>query len=194
MSRKDIILLQSLIDYVNDVKPYHTKFREVTSQIFFGDKLNVNVKEAYSLETHLQNVWTRDDLGGSMLYGMSEGLDSDRTYRLPATIFPRFSLNDAVGQTPVGDDPATLDFADVDQNGVPDSEDPWLGVKTPSHQRQSDAVPVNAPVISVSQEIVSEGPVSGHWEVISNLTIIIDDVGELIYGFDPFSYVINDDR
>jgi hypothetical protein len=126
-------LTQALIDYINDVKPFHTKFRETASQIFFEDQFNVNVSENYIVESHFKNSWGRDDLGGFGLQKLSEGDLDDATYTLPATVFSNFSLNDGinVGQTPVGNDPATLNadgsgFPFIDSgDGIPDSETPW---------------------------------------------------------------------
>ena len=167
---KNTVLVQSLVDYVNDVKPYHTKFREVTSQIFLNDSFNVGIKEDHSWSLFFQNVWTRDDIGGYTLYNLSEGSEIDRTIYLPPTIFSRFSLNDSLnyGQSPLGDDPATLDLTDINAlgdfdnfgfsnnpydipgvgNGISDSEEPWTGDRTASHQRESDQIPVAAEVLS----------------------------------------------
>jgi len=134
MTSKSDTLTQSLIDYINDVKPYHTKFRDVSSQIFFSDSFNVNVKDDHSINYYLQNVWGRDDVGGYLLTNLSEGDVSDQTYHLPDTIFPRFSLTDYPNQTPPGDDPSTATLID-----------PWLTVA-------GDFVPGNA------YTIVSMGP------------------------------------
>lgn len=73
MTNKSDTLTQSLIDYINDVKPYHTKFRDVSSQIFFTDSFNVNFKENHTILYNLQNVWGRSDVNGFSLTNMSEG-------------------------------------------------------------------------------------------------------------------------
>jgi len=127
MTTKINTLTKSLIDYISDVKPYHTKFRDVMSQIMFNDDFNVNIKDDFNLEVHLQNMWGRDDLGGYLLSNMSEGSAADQSYSIPATVFPRFSLNDRLnfGQTPPGDDPASQDLSDPNNNGIPNSEEPW---------------------------------------------------------------------
>ena len=78
MSKKDTALLKSLIGYVNDVKPYHTKFREITSELYFSDKFNVTVKDSHFIEAFFQNVWDRDSIGGETLYRMSNQLESDK--------------------------------------------------------------------------------------------------------------------
>lgn len=90
MSTKSDILTQSLIDYINDVKPYHSKFRDVSSQIFFQESFNVNINENFNIDIDFKNHWGRDDKGGYLLTNMSEGALVDKTYILPATVFPRF--------------------------------------------------------------------------------------------------------
>lgn len=185
------ILTQSLIDYITDVKPYHTKFRDVTSQIFFSDSLNVNFQEDHSFQVYLQNIWTKDDVGGFLLSNISEGQPVDQTYIIPATIFPRFSLNDWLNyaQSPNGDDPSLTSLTSTITAGIPDLDNPWAGQTSisSSHQLGSDQVPVSANVISVTQEIVSQSAGIGNWQVISNFTIVIDISGEALYGFEPSS-------
>lgn len=186
MTTKSDILTQSLIDYILDIKPFHTKFRNVTSQIFFSDKLNANVKEHYMLEAHLQNMWGRDDLGGYTLSNMSEGALADKSYILPAVIFPRFSLNDSLqwGQTPPGDDPTDQNLTDTDADGIPDVDDPWTGQKTASHQTGNDMIPVEAPIINTTQSITGQALVSGQWVVTSTILIEFHNEPELLYQFD----------
>src|ERR1035437_1740352 len=73
MANKSDLLTQSLIDYINDVKPYHTKFRDITSQIFFNDSMHVNMKEDYLIQSNFQNSWSVDDIGGYLLSNVSDG-------------------------------------------------------------------------------------------------------------------------
>jgi hypothetical protein len=91
MSTKDNELLQSLVEYVNDVKPYHTKFREITSELFFSDSFNANIRDTHSIEIFLQNVWDRDSIGGESLVRMCSNIDVDRFFNLPPTVYPRFT-------------------------------------------------------------------------------------------------------
>ena len=190
MTTKSNNLTKSLIDYIKDVKPYRTKFRDILSQIIFNDDFNVNVTDDFKLEVNFQNTWGRDDAGGHLLINMSEGSIVDQSYSIPATIFPRFSLNDRLnfGQTPHGDDPATQDLSDLNFNGIPDVEEPWTGGFTPSHQKHDDMIPVSVNIISASQV----GP---------NFVILFDISGETLYGFDHSTiqftvngipYLIND--
>src|ERR1035437_7795942 len=104
-------LLSSFIDYVNDVKPYHSKVKEFLSELFFTDSFNVNIIENLNWTLYHQNVWTRDDVGGYNLQRLCEGIPLDQTFRIPAAIWPRWSI-DHTGQTPPGDDPALLNGND----------------------------------------------------------------------------------
>ena len=132
MTTRDVTLLNSLAAYVQDVKPYHTKVREFLSQLFFTDSFNVNVTESLSLGLYLQNIWTVDSLGGYSLHRMCEGIPLDQTFRIPAAVWPRWSLNDHLGQTPPGDDPAVA--------ALDDGSASWTGAFSSSHQLGSDHV------------------------------------------------------
>lgn len=107
MASRDITLLNSLIDYVLDVKPYHTKIKEFLSELFFEDSFNVNVTDKLDMSVYHQNVWTRDDVGGYHLQRLCEDIPGDKKFRIPAAVWPRFSLTDTPGQTPGGYDSAS---------------------------------------------------------------------------------------
>jgi hypothetical protein len=124
---RDTRLISSLINYTLDIKPYHTKLRQFLSELYFADDITVSfIGEHCQKDIYLQNVWTKDDVGSTFLQSVSEGLELDRRMPLPATVFPRFSLNTFLdwGQTPPGDDPATIDLEDLNNDGIPDSEMP----------------------------------------------------------------------
>lgn len=104
MASRDVTLLNSLVDYVLDVKPYHTKIKQFLSELFFEDSFNVNVTEKLDWTLYHQNIWTRDDVGGYRLQRLCEGIVGDKKFRIPAAVWPRFSLTDNPGQTPPGDD------------------------------------------------------------------------------------------
>ena len=107
MTSRDITLLNSLVDYVKDIKPYHTKIKEFLSEIYFEDSFNVNVTDNIIFNLYHQNVWTRDDIGGYQLQRLCEGISNDKTFRIPAAVWPRTSIDDNLPmQTPPGDDPA----------------------------------------------------------------------------------------
>ena len=127
MSRKEFTLRQSLVDYINDIKPYHTKFRDITTELAFEEQLNVNVLDKFNLGGYFQNIWTKDDHGYKLdnmvkgidhnpLSNISEGLAIDKIFKIPDAIFPRF--------------------------------------ETVTYQ-QSDQAPIVANTLSVSEEIVS---------------------------------------
>lgn len=79
MIKKDVKLLGSLIDYVKDIKPYHSKLREFASELLFEDKCNLNIIDDMNLDLYFQNIWTRNDPGGFSLSKIAEGIESDRT-------------------------------------------------------------------------------------------------------------------
>lgn len=154
MARRDVKLLGSLVDYVKDVKPYHTKLREFASELIFNDKFNTNVIDDQQWVIHLQNVWGREHAGGHVLSKIAEGIEDDRTFRIPPTVWPHFSINDHLGQEPRGDDPAT-EYFDSDGDGLPDSDDPYVGSRNSSHFKGSDWIPVPAVVLDVDVAITS---------------------------------------
>lgn len=120
-------LITSLIGYVKDVKPYHSKLRDFTSEIFFSDEVNVAVVDGQpELQVGLRNIWTRAE--DERLSRLSEGTAFDQIIDIPPMVLPRFSLNTFLnyGQTPPGNDPASLDLTDSDADGTPDSEDPYV--------------------------------------------------------------------
>lgn len=120
MTSRDVTLLNSLVDYVLDVKPYHTKIKQFLSELFFEDSFNANVTDSLSWNVYHQNQWTRDDVGGYYLQKLCEGIQADLTFRIPAAVWPRRSIDDDIGQTPPGDDPAEWD-------GITSSESHFLG-------------------------------------------------------------------
>jgi hypothetical protein len=54
--------------------------------------MNVNVKDSHSIEAFFQNIWTRSDIGGESLIKMSDGIESDKTFKIPPSVFPRFTV------------------------------------------------------------------------------------------------------
>jgi diacylglycerol kinase family enzyme len=45
--------VQGLVDFVNDIKPYHTKIVEVLVEYVQTDKVNVTVNDDFSFHIHL---------------------------------------------------------------------------------------------------------------------------------------------
>lgn len=148
------VVLQALQDYLNDVKPYHTKLRELEADYIFSDQMDVVfLEDDIFTRINLQNVWGKDHAGGWRMFGTSDG--STKQWRIPPVVIPRFSLNTIAGQTPIGDDPATPGVLGGGGIGVPPGEVPWFGVADPaswknhvshSHQRGSDRVPYSLQV------------------------------------------------
>lgn len=179
-------LLSSLVDYVNDVKPYHVKIKSLSNELQFSDSFILIATDEHRIDVYLQDIWTTLDVGGYYLYTISEGLEADRYFRIPATIFPRFSLNDHVpGQTPPGDDPASLSMDDSTNNGIPDAEQPWTGGITSSHFSGGDHLPVKAKIIS-SDVYIHPGSTSfvlGVYYYTFDMIFTIDREPAVRYGF-----------
>jgi hypothetical protein len=153
----------------------------MTTSLQFTDKFTATITELLNTKIYLQNVWTRDDFGGETLYNFSAGTTNDQTFFIPATVFPRFSSNDSLNsfQTPYGTDPASVDLTDGNNDGIPDSEEPWSGLPGyKSHQLGSDQIPVDVPAISVSRIITSVTQGSTPLSVTFNydLAIVIENI------------------
>lgn len=143
--------ISSLVKYVLDVKPYHTKLLGFTSEVSFADRLELAFAEAPLQHTiYHQNVWGAADI--PTLGIVSDGTDASKTFVIPATVMPRFSVTDAVdyGQLPIGDDQALSDLTDANADGVPDSSYPWPDSATWSHQLGADIVPVRLKVTALN--------------------------------------------
>lgn len=66
-------LTSSLISYIEDIKPYHTKLRDVSSRLFFNDSIKTKIVESYNDILIFQNKWSIDDIGGFFLSNLSGG-------------------------------------------------------------------------------------------------------------------------
>lgn len=102
-NNSDVTLLTSLIRYIEDVKPYHTKLKDYVSELVFEDSFNVNVTDDHSIRLFHQNVWGRDDHGGYRLTKLCDSINGDRFFRIPAALWPRFTTTDRINQYPPGD-------------------------------------------------------------------------------------------
>lgn len=154
MARRDVKLIGSLVDYVQDIKPYHTKLREFASELIFNDAFNVSVIDDHHMQIYMQNIWTRDDLGCHSLSIISEGTEADRFFKIPATIWPHFSFDDQTAN---------------DVEGAPLSDDPWLTSANTSHFPASDWVPV--PAVVTGYDILLKGPVEKNHGTGPNLVL-----------------------
>jgi hypothetical protein len=153
---RDTRLVESLIKYVKDIKPYHVKLKNFTSELFFKDKFNAAFfKEDMTKAIYLQNVWTKNDVGGWQLSNVSDGVERDRYIRLPATIFPRFAADVFEGQTPPGDDPGG-----------------GLSVEwSYAHQTGADEAPYELDVISTKVSVLAVNLVGGTYQVEYDIAV-----------------------
>lgn len=151
--------ITSLVKYVLDVKPYHTKLLGFTSEVNFRDSLGLSLTDSQPQHTiHHQNIWGSADI--PTLATVSDGTDASRTIVIPSTVMPRFSVTDSVNysQAPVGDDQALIDLTDSNADGVPDAAYPWGGTPTFSHQMGADIIPVRLRVTSLTITVTSATP------------------------------------
>lgn len=179
-------LLQSLVGYFNDVKPYHSKLNDLTSELFFNEELiHVNVQEKQFTEVMMQGIWDAADRGGESLVRIMTGDASDLTFNIPWAIFPRFSLNDSLnfGQTPHGHDPATSDLTDLNTNGIPDSEQTWTGDQSSSHFNGDDEIAVAARVSDLRVEITQSFLNGTVYEYEYSIHFTIDAAEAIAFGF-----------
>lgn len=178
-------LLNALNNYVLDIKPYHTKIKNLSSELTFNDSFNISVTDSQFVSFYFQNIWDINSIGGFKLLHTSSGNDADRFIKIPNLIFPRFSLNDSISynQTPVGDDPATFDFTDANNDDFPDSDSPWLGDPSNSHFTGSDQLAVIAPITSIYTVITSSVLNSGTYQYYFNVHFSIDPTEANTYGF-----------
>lgn len=147
--------VSALVKYLNDVKPYHTKLLSFTSGIEFNETLSLGFAEAplQHVITH-KNIWGSDDIASLAI--VSDGSEASRTFVLPPTVMPRFSVTDSVNyqQSPIGDDQALNDLTDTG-DGVPDASYPWPGQPSPSHQLGSDIIPVQLTILSLQVNVTA---------------------------------------
>ena len=81
MVAKNDIYIGSLIDYINDIKPYHCKITEIIETFNFSDNINVSVTDKDKWSVHLGSTWS------NAYY--SDGLKT--RYVLPPFLTPRYS-------------------------------------------------------------------------------------------------------
>jgi len=84
-------LVNSLIDYVKDIKPYHVKLRDFISELQFLDSMMVSFPED-KLEhlLHFTNVWGKDTFGAPEMSFISDGITS--SYKIPYCVKPKHDL------------------------------------------------------------------------------------------------------
>ncbi len=191
--------LNALQKYLLDIKPYHTKLKELRADYIFEDQMAVTfIDELPFTKVNLQNCWGKDDVGGWRLSTISDGSQSMKTFRLPATIIPRYSLNtgdiDHIS-VPPGYDPATPSNLGGAGAGVPAGEIPWFGTAdadswlnnfTWSHQLGSDTIPYEIPLLRTQFVAISFSLLSATKIRVLFFTINYLDYqfGETVLGYD----------
>lgn len=81
MFNQDSIDVRSLISYVNDIKPYHTKVLEVEVEYTSNENIGVGITEKHEIDTQLSSMWD--------VNSVSDGVRT--TYRIPPVVLPRRS-------------------------------------------------------------------------------------------------------
>lgn len=75
------LYIESLVDFILDTKPYHSKLTEVIQELRFSDKINVKIKDNDFLTAKLSSIWSKIHYS-----------DGWRTrFLLPPTFTPRYS-------------------------------------------------------------------------------------------------------
>ena len=79
--RTDSLDVNSLVSYINDIKPFHSKLTDVTIEYQANDNMYVKFSEDHSMSMVFSSVWE--------LNKVSDGIRTQ--YRIPAAVFPRYS-------------------------------------------------------------------------------------------------------
>lgn len=83
MTTRNEIYISALTDYVNDVKPYHSKITQIVEQFNFFDRINVKMTDIEKIQVKLSSTWSNDYY--------SDGLRT--RYVLPPFLTPRYSTD-----------------------------------------------------------------------------------------------------
>ncbi|MEM2159671.1 MAG: hypothetical protein QXN55_01800 [Candidatus Nitrosotenuis sp.] len=81
MTTKNARYIQSLVEFINDVKPYHCKITEIVDEYKFFDTVDVNVKDVNYIWTHFNSKW--------QVNVPSDGWQT--RLRMPPFLTPRFT-------------------------------------------------------------------------------------------------------
>jgi len=79
--RTDSLDVSSLVSYINDIKPFHSKLTDVVVEYQANDNLFVSISDSSKMEMKFSSVWE--------LHAVSDGKRVQ--YRIPAAVFPRYS-------------------------------------------------------------------------------------------------------
>lgn len=81
MSTNNNLYIESLVDFILDQKPYHSKLTEVIQELQFFDKINVKITDHHEISTHLSSIWDK--------IHYSDGWR--KRFMLPPIFAPRYS-------------------------------------------------------------------------------------------------------
>lgn len=84
MLRTDHTDINSLIAYIKDIKPFHTKLTSVVVEYVFRDDISVAVSESHRARFDMRSMWEREYI--------SNGITNK--FRIPATQVPHMSFGD----------------------------------------------------------------------------------------------------
>jgi hypothetical protein len=82
MTNYNKLYIQSLVDFILDTKPYHSKLTEVIQELKFSESISVSINDSHQIKTTLSSIW-------------SETYYSDgarNRFLLPPIFNPRYSL------------------------------------------------------------------------------------------------------
>jgi len=65
MTNKNSLYVQSLVDYINDTKPYHSKLTEIVEEYQFFEDVNVKITEKLLIKTKISPAWTFNYFSGA---------------------------------------------------------------------------------------------------------------------------------
>jgi hypothetical protein len=95
MFKSDIIDVNGLVNYINDVKPYHSKLLDIVIDYQYDDMMSVNIDDAsHSFAIGLCSQWTKNSKNtGWRLADVSDGSLRYKKWRIPTCSFPIHSTS-----------------------------------------------------------------------------------------------------
>jgi hypothetical protein len=83
MLRSDKNDIQSLIDYIRDIKPFHSKLTDVLVEYQHHDTVAVGMSDSHRVAARLSSTWEYNYISNGVV----------NRYRLPAVCLPRYSMD-----------------------------------------------------------------------------------------------------
>lgn len=100
MAKSELSSVNSLVGFVNDTKPYHSKLTETVVEYQYDDPMTVTMEDSSSMNIVLSSIWGKNNNNPNnttRLYtswsaaDVTDGTPKYLQFRIPATVFPRFS-------------------------------------------------------------------------------------------------------